>query len=191
MSFYPEKVSNRIRSAKNVGDLAKSNAEGKGASFVCGVSIQFVLQIDNEKKQIIGAKFRTNGCGFVMATADCLAEKIIGRLLTELHGLKDLEDATKDEIGIFSDDRKHCSDICFEALYDTLAKYRESQVEEWTGEKALICSCFGIAGETIEKMISEKQLKTVEEVGENCNAGRGCGSCQPLIQEILDSEMFG
>ncbi|MCB1025889.1 MAG: (2Fe-2S)-binding protein, partial [Acidobacteria bacterium] len=30
-------------------------------------------------------------------------------------------------------------------------------------------------------------LTTVEEVGVSCRAGTGCGSCQLLIREILDS----
>jgi len=38
----------------------------------------------------------------------------------------------------------------------------------------------------IVKAIKEKGLKTVEEVGEETNAGTGCGGCQDDIQAILD-----
>lgn len=50
----------------------------------------------------------------------------------------------------------------------------------------IICHCFEVSREEIEKAIQEKGLKTVEEVGENTNAGTGCGGCQEEIQEILD-----
>jgi NAD(P)H-nitrite reductase large subunit len=39
---------------------------------------------------------------------------------------------------------------------------------------------------TIVKAIKEKNLKTVEEVGEETEAGTVCGQCQDDIQEILD-----
>ncbi|CCZ80476.1 hypothetical protein CE91St19_03890 [Odoribacter laneus] len=50
----------------------------------------------------------------------------------------------------------------------------------------IICHCFEVSREEIEKAIREKGLKTIEEVGENTNAGTGCGGCQEQIQEILD-----
>lgn len=50
----------------------------------------------------------------------------------------------------------------------------------------IVCHCFEVSREEIEKAIREKGLKTIEEVGENTNAGTGCGGCQEQIQEILD-----
>ncbi len=50
----------------------------------------------------------------------------------------------------------------------------------------IICHCFDVTREDIEKAIKEQGLKTVEEVGEVTNAGTGCGGCQEQIQEILD-----
>ncbi len=49
-----------------------------------------------------------------------------------------------------------------------------------------ICNCFDVSREEIEKAIKEKGLKTVDQVGEETNAGTGCGGCQEKIQEILD-----
>lgn len=50
----------------------------------------------------------------------------------------------------------------------------------------IICHCFDVSREEIEKAIHEQGLKTVDEVGEATNAGTGCGGCQDQIQEILD-----
>lgn len=190
MSFYPNKVNKRFNKPQNVGVVDSANANGKWASFLCGVSVRFSLQIDDDSKEIIEAKFKTNGCGFVIASAEFLCEKIVGNKLTELHGLEDLEIEFEREFGKFPIGRKHCSDICFDAMQNALAEYRTAQIEEWTGEKALICTCFGVSEELIEISIKENSLATVEDVGDVCNAGTGCGSCQPLIQEILDSQGF-
>lgn len=185
--FYPKKINEHFSQPKNTGVAENANANGKWASFICGVSVRFSLQINEETKKITDAKFKTNGCGYIIATADFICEKIIGQELTELHGLEDLLNEFETEFGEFPVDRKHCSDVCFDALQNTLAEYRNTQIEEWTGEKALICTCFGVSEERIENEIALHSLENVEQVGDICNAGTGCGSCQPLIQEILDS----
>lgn len=50
----------------------------------------------------------------------------------------------------------------------------------------LICTCMDVFKSTIVKTIKEKELKTVEEVGMETEAGTVCGQCQDDIQEILD-----
>ncbi|MDY0348589.1 MAG: (2Fe-2S)-binding protein [Tenuifilaceae bacterium] len=54
----------------------------------------------------------------------------------------------------------------------------------------IICNCMEVYKSTIVEAIKAKGLKTVEEVGEETEAGTGCGSCQDDIQEILD-EIYG
>jgi len=48
-----------------------------------------------------------------------------------------------------------------------------------------ICHCFQVDRDTIVKAIQEKNLTTVEEVGNETHAGTGCGGCQPEIENIL------
>ena len=50
----------------------------------------------------------------------------------------------------------------------------------------LICNCNEIYKSAIVKAIKEKNLKTVEEVGVETEAGTVCGQCQDDIQVILD-----
>lgn len=49
-----------------------------------------------------------------------------------------------------------------------------------------ICHCLQVDRDTIVKAIKEKHLTTVEQVGEETDAGTGCGGCQSEIQKILD-----
>ena len=53
-------------------------------------------------------------------------------------------------------------------------------------EDKLVCTCMDVYKSTIVTAIKEKNLKTVEEVGEETEAGTVCGQCQDDIQEILD-----
>jgi len=192
MDFYPPIVSEKFHQPKNAGQADRANAVGTNATFVCGAVLRFSLWIDRETKEIHAAKFQTNGCGFLIAAADVLAEKIVGRRLTELHSFdrQFLESEIENEIGKFSEHRTHCLDLATETLQIALADFRRLQIEELAGERALICTCFGVSEETIERVIAENQAQTVEQVGEVCNAGTGCGSCQLLIAELLDVGKF-
>ncbi len=190
MSFYPNKINELFLKPKHAGKSEKTNAIGTGASFVCGSFVRIYLEIDAQK-QIIDAKFKSNGCGFAIAAADVLAEKIVGKNLTALHGLNNLKAEIERELDKFPAHRKHCAEICIDALSQAFADFRALQIEEFAGEKALICTCFGVSEERIEKIIVETQAETVEEIGEICNAGTGCGSCQLLIQTILDDASRG
>jgi len=188
MSFYPPKISERFHAPKNTGKLKGANADGTNATFVCGALLRIVIQIETGTKEILRAKFQTNGCGYLIAAADILTGTIKGKKLVEFHSLERqvLQREIEDKLGAFSEHRRHCLDLCLETLQNALADYRAFQVEEWTGEKALICSCFGVSEETIENLIKANSLETVDQVTKICRAGGGCGSCQFLIQEILD-----
>ncbi|RMG02109.1 MAG: (2Fe-2S)-binding protein [Acidobacteria bacterium] len=76
--------------------------------------------------------------------------------------------------------------MSFDALKSAFAELRRKQIQEFSGEKALICTCFGVSEETIESVVKEMAAETIEQVIEACRAGSGCGSCRPLIQEIID-----
>ena len=165
------------------------NACGKDASFVCGSFVQFSVSVDAESKSVAAAGFQTNGCGFMTAAADVLVEAVKGRRLGELHGLArpELLAEIEERLGVFTENRRHCADCCINALGMSFAGYRTKQIEEFQGEKALICTCFGVTEETIGRHIDESALQTVDEVTKICSAGGGCGSCRMLIQEMLDT----
>lgn len=49
-----------------------------------------------------------------------------------------------------------------------------------------ICKCMDIYKSEIVEAITEKGLSTVEEIGEETEAGTLCGECQDDIQLIID-----
>lgn len=189
MSFYPEKISEKFHAPQYAGKTPGANAVGTEASFVCGAALRFTLRIKKETKEILAARYQTSGCGFLIAAAETLAESLGNRKLIDLHGLDhaELERQIEARLGKFSAHRRHCLHLALDALQAALADFRAAQLEEFTGEKALICTCFGVSEETIERAANEYALETVEEVIDVCKAGGGCGSCQPLIQDILEN----
>jgi NifU-like protein len=184
VSIYPIKISKRFNSPKNAGVAKSPNANGVGASFVCGSIVQISLRI--EDKEIRESKFKTNGCGFMIAAAESISETIVNTKLIDFDKVE-LKRKLMDALGDFPADRTNCLDVSFEAMQKAFQDYRKAQIEEFAGEKALICTCFGVSEETIEDLVTKNSLQSVEEVSMACNAGSGCGSCQPLIQEIIDS----
>ncbi len=124
----------------------------------------------------------------MIAAADVLAETVQGKSLTHLHGLTDAElnANIQTTLGVFPVNRRDCLTTAIEALRAAFADHRLRQIEEYRGEKALICTCFGVTEETIEDLIAKDTLTTVEEVADVCRAVSGCGSCRMLIQEMLD-----
>ncbi len=164
------------------------NAVGTSASFICGAFVRVFVRIEVKTKEILEVKFKSNACGFAIAAADVLTEKVVGKKLIELHGLEKeiLQSQIEKELENFPARRAHCLQLCLDALQAAFADFRAFQIEEFAGEKALICTCFGVSEETVENIIQQNSLENVEEVTKMCGAGGGCGSCQPLIQEILD-----
>lgn len=188
MSVYPAKINDRAAAPKFASQPAAANAEGVAASFTCGSFVRFYLDIDPTSLVIREIKFCSNGCGYAVAIADQMAEKLTGRRLADLHGLDHAAglEAAEREFGVLPAGRNQCAEICFSALAAALADFRAKRVQEFVGEMALICSCFGVGEDTIERAIETYGLDTVEGVAARTNAGSGCGSCRMLIQEMID-----
>lgn len=192
VSFYPQKISEKFHAPRHAGKIVSANAVGAEASFVCGGAMRFALRIEKDTKEILEIGYQTSGCGYLIAAAETLAERMSGRKLTELHGsdTAELRRQIENEIGDFPAHRIHCLTLCADAMQAALADFRALQIEEFAGEKALICTCFGVSEETIEQAVRAQSLTTVEEVIDVCRAGGGCGSCQPLIADILEGSHF-
>ena len=55
----------------------------------------------------------------------------------------------------------------------------------------LICRCFQVLRSEIELAIREGDLRSVEEVTKQTNAGGGCSSCYDDIQSMLNDQIHG
>lgn len=187
--FYPPKIQFGLSNAK-AKLISDVSASGRAASLECGSFVAFDLFV-NDEQLIDDIAFRTNGCGFMIAVAEVLTKQIRGKNLSDLHGLDDddLTEIAFAALDVFPGERRQCLRTCLEALHSAFADLRTRRVEEFKGEKALICSCFGVSEETIDEYILAGRARSVEDVTNLCNAGGGCGSCRMLIQEMIDDAL--
>lgn len=125
----------------------------------------------------------------MIAAAKALSESLIGRRLTDLHGLNndELSATISSVFDANTEGRRECVEACFQAIHSALADFRASRIEEFAGEKALICTCFGLTEERIEAVIRSNSIESVDDVSAICNAGLGCGSCRMMIDEMIDA----
>ena len=169
---------------QNVGDVSDSASIGRAGSLKCGATLRFSLAID-ENQRITEARFRSAGCSYLVAASSLLTEQVKGKSTGEAALLA--QDPKRSIIEVLGDspDRIHCALLACEALISAVKTFSDSVREEWAGDEALICTCFGVSERTIECEIRTGELRTIEAVTKTCNAGAGCQSCYPLIEEIL------
>jgi NifU-like protein len=174
MPYYPARINEHFLNPRNVGEAEGADAISEAGSLSCGSLLRLSLKIDAGMQRITDAKFKATGCGFLIANASVLTETIKDLAISRA--------ATLDEIAVTD----WFAALCREALLAALANYHNATREEWTGDEALICTCFGVSEKSIESVIHTRSLRTVEQVTRTCNAGGGCQSCRPLIEDILD-----
>ncbi|HEX8707020.1 MAG TPA: iron-sulfur cluster assembly scaffold protein [Pyrinomonadaceae bacterium] len=184
MPYYPERVNELFLNPQNVGEVRGVNASAEAGSLGCGAILRLSLRIDAATQRISEAAFRAVGCGFLVAAASVLTETLKELPIGKAARLP--ETAITDWFDELPPERRQCAALCRDALQRALANYHALTQEEWTGDEALICTCFGVSEKSIERVIEARSLRTVGQVTRACNAGGGCGSCQLLIAEILE-----
>ncbi|SRR6266496_3547660 len=185
MPHLPESLLDHFFAARNVGDAGEPSFTGRAASLECGASLRLSIQID-ESHNISEAKFKAAGCQVLVASLSLLTEKIKGKTSAEAAACCQQPEDLGEQIGICEPGKSHCPGLACEALMVAIRQYSDSVREEWVGDEALICTCFFVSERTIELEIKQGELQSIAEVTRKCNAGAGCHSCFPLIQDMID-----
>jgi len=170
---------------ENVGDARQPSFTGRSASFHCGAILRISLHID-ESQRIVEAKFKAAGCSVLVASASLLTDQILGKTTGEAATLGQRVRLIVEQLGPVETERRDCTALACEALISAIREYSDAIRDSWEGDQALICTCFGVSERRIEQEIDENHCTTVAEVTRACNAGAGCRSCCPLIEDILD-----
>ena len=180
-----DKLADHFFNPRNVGDTDEPSFTGRAGSFLCGAAARLSIQID-ETHNISDAKFRAAGCEFLVASLSLLTERVRGNTTAEAAVFGQSHEELIAEIAAESTNL-HCVQLACDVLLAAIREYSNAAREEWNGEETLICTCFFVSEQTIEREIKLRGLTTVREVTSACNAGGGCGSCQQLIMEILET----
>lgn len=180
-------ITEHFFSPRNVGNIADAGAVARAGSITCGATMSISLRVD-ESQRITDAKFKSAGCSYLVAASSFVTEQVKGKTTAAAAVLgQSPEKLVIEQFEGWPADRDHCAALACEALISAVKQYSDSVREEWTGDVALICTCFGVSEQTIEKEIKASGLRTIAEVARACNAGAGCRSCYPLIEDILET----
>jgi NifU-like protein len=185
MNPNPSRAAELLFDPKHVGEAAEPNFVGRSGSFTCGATLRISLHIDDSHR-LTEAKFKAAGCSVLVASASLLIDQILGKTTAEAAVLGQDFSSLAVHLGTIEPERMTCPALASEALIAAIGAYSDSVRDDWEGDEALICTCFGVSERVIEREVRAHSLGSIEEVTRACNAGAGCRSCYPLIQDILD-----
>jgi NifU-like protein len=180
---YTDKLKDHFFNPRNVGEVENPDGVGEVGSLACGDALKLTFKLD-ENGRIRDAKFKTFGCASAIATSSVLTEMIKGKTLDEAARVTNKDIA--DYLGGLPEQKMHCSVMGREALEAAIENYSSGGKKKHELEGRVVCNCFGVTENEIERVIRENNLTTVEEVTNYCKAGGGCGGCQGDIEKIIE-----
>jgi len=180
---YTDKVKEHFFEPHNVGEIENPDGVGEVGSLACGDALKLTFKLDADDR-IIDAKFKTFGCASAIATSSVLTEIIKGMTIEEAAKVTNKDIA--DYLGGLPEQKMHCSVMGREALEAAIENYKSGGTVKHELHGKVVCTCFGVTEEEIERVIRENKLKTVDQVTNYCKAGGGCGGCRGEIEKIIE-----
>ncbi len=179
---YTDKVRDHFFNPRNVGEIENPDGTGEVGSLACGDALKLTFKLD-ENGRIKEAKFKTFGCASAIASSSVLTEIIKGMSIEEAAKVTNKDIA--DYLGGLPEQKMHCSVMGREALEAAIDNYRTGSKVKHELRGKVVCNCFGVTEDEIERVIKENNLTSVEEVTNYCKAGGGCGGCKGEIEKII------
>jgi len=179
---YTDKVLDHFRNPRNVGVIESPDGVGEVGSMACGDALKLTFKLDKNKR-IADVKFQTFGCASAIASSSALTEMIRGKTLEEAEKITNQDIA--DFLGGLPEQKMHCSVMGREALELAIHNYRTGKSDKKILEGRVVCHCFGVTEEEIERVVRDNRLSTMEQVTNYCKAGGACGKCHDDISAII------
>lgn len=180
---YTDKVMDHFMNPRNVGQIKNPDGTGDVGSLACGDALKLTFKLD-DNGIIADAKFKTFGCASAIASSSVLTELIKGKTIEEAEKVTNKDIA--DYLGGLPEQKMHCSVMGREALEAAIENYRSGTAEKHNIQGNVVCTCFGVTDVEIERVVTENDLTTVEQVTNYCKAGGGCGGCAGQIEKIIE-----
>ncbi len=119
--MYNEVIMDHFMNPRNVGAMADPDGVGRVEDPVSRFSTEISIRV--RKGRIIDAKFRTFGCGTVVATGSMVTELVKGRTLREAMEVSDR--AVAAALKGLPPTRIHCSNLAADALHAAIEDYEK------------------------------------------------------------------
>ena len=172
-----------FRNPRNVGVIENPDGVGEVGSLACGDALRLMFKLGPDGR-IADVKFQTFGCASAIASSSALTEIIKGMTVEEAGKVTNQDIA--EFLGGLPEQKMHCSVMGREALDAAIENYHSGKTEKKILAGKVVCNCFGVTEEEIERVIRENGLSTLEQVTNYTKAGGGCGKCKPDIEKLLE-----
>jgi len=168
---------------KNVGVLAGANAVGEVGGIDGGDALKLMLRIDRATGLIADARFQAFGCSSAIAVSSAITDMVIGKTVEQALRITAADIA--EFIGGLPPHRMYCSVMGYESLQAAIAKYHGRASDGDRAGADLVCKCFRVDAEMIERAVRMNRLTTPEEVTGHTKAVGGCLGCFGEIEQVL------
>jgi nitrogen fixation NifU-like protein len=118
-SLYSEKVMEHFKNPRNVGEIENPDGVGHVGNPVCGDIMELYIKVKDGI--IVGAKFKTFGCGAAIATSSMVTEMVKGKSIEE--ALKISNKAVAEALDGLPPVKMHCSVLAEDALKAAIEDY--------------------------------------------------------------------
>ena len=125
---YSDEVIRHYKKPSNVGSMdsgSKSVGTGLVGAPECGDVMKLQIEVDDETKEIVDAKFKTFGCGSAIASSSLATEWIKGKTLDDANEIQNtdiVEELSLPPVKI------HCSVLAEDAIKAAIKDYKSKQV---------------------------------------------------------------
>ncbi|MBC7099119.1 MAG: iron-sulfur cluster assembly scaffold protein [Hadesarchaea archaeon] len=123
MLKYSEKLLERFRNPKNIGEMENPTVVAEEGDPQCGDMFRMFLKIENDR--IVDARFLSFGCAANIATGDVTVDLIKGKTVDEAEKLQIKEIA--EALGGLPAIKMHCAVLSYKTLKKALAEYRKTR----------------------------------------------------------------
>jgi nitrogen fixation NifU-like protein len=130
MLKYTEKLLERFRNPKNIGEMKDPTVVAQEGDPTCGDMFRLFLKIDGDR--IVDARFLSFGCAANIATGDMTADLVKGKKVDEAERIqiKDIVDG----LGGVPSIKMHCAVLSFKTLKKALSEYKKMKTGDSKSE---------------------------------------------------------
>lgn len=121
MIKYTQKLIERFKNPKNIGEMENPTVVATEGDPQCGDMFRMFLKIENDR--IEDMKFLSFGCAANIATGDMTADLVKGKTVQEVGKLQIKE--IVDGLGGLPVIKMHCATLAYRTLKKALAEYRQ------------------------------------------------------------------
>lgn len=121
MLKYSEKLLERFKNPKNIGELENPTVVAQDGDPHCGDMFKLFLKIEGGR--IVDAKFLSFGCAANIATGDMTVDLIKGKTVDEADRLQITE--ISGALGGLPLIKMHCATLAYKTLKKALSEYRK------------------------------------------------------------------